>query len=339
MNIHNVNTFEAMRDNTIETFFALVRAGLFPVHGEGVMVHDSLFKDVDWNEVYQMAQEQSVQGLVLAGIEQYKNLNVNLDVNQKLLLQWIGEVQMIEQRNKEMNAFVAGLIEKLRKEDIYAILVKGQGVAQCYEKPSWRSCGDVDLFLSDSNYERAKSFLQSLASHVDHEGVSEKHLGMMIDGFVVELHGTLYAVLSSKVDGELDEVKNDTFYKGNVCSWNNSGVQVFQLGMENNVFYVFTHFLQHFYKEGVGLRQICDWCRLLYTYKDSLDKDLLELRIKRAGLMTEWRAFAAMAVEYLGMPVDAMPFYSDSAKWMKKAEKILDFVLEVGNFGHNRDSN
>ena len=55
--------------------------------------------------------------------------------------------------------------------------------------------------------------------------------------------------------------------------------------------------------------------------------------------MTEWRAFAAMAVEYLGMPVDAMPFYSDSAKWMKKAEKILDFVLEVGNFGHNRDSN
>ena len=94
MNIHNVNTFEAMRDNTIESFFALVRAELFPVHGEGVMVHDSLFKDVDWNEVYQMAQEQSVQGLVLAGIEQYKNLNVletsgtseraraNLDLNQ-----------------------------------------------------------------------------------------------------------------------------------------------------------------------------------------------------------------------------------------------------------------
>ena len=46
-----------------------------------------------------------------------------------------------------------------------------------------------------------------------------------------------------------------------------------------------------------------------------------------------------MAVDYLGMPVDAMPFYSDSVKWKKKAERIMDFILEVGNFGHNRDSN
>ena len=52
-----------------EAFFALLRAGLFPIHGEGVMVHDSSFKDVDWEKVYLLAQEQSVQGLVLQGIE------------------------------------------------------------------------------------------------------------------------------------------------------------------------------------------------------------------------------------------------------------------------------
>ena len=354
MNIHNVNTFEAMRDNTIETFFALVRAGLFPVHGEGVMVHDSLFKDVDWNEVYQMAQEQSVQGLVLAGIEQYKNLNVletsgtseraraNFDVNQKLLLQWIGEVQMIEQRNKEMNVFVADLIEKLRKEDIYAILVKGQGVAQCYEKPLWRCSGDVDLFLSESNYERAKLLLQPKASHVDDEGISAKHLGMTIDGFVVELHGTLHGGLSSKVDKELDDVLNDTFHGGNVRSWNSNGVQIFLLGPENDVFYVFTHYLQHFYKEGVGLRQICDWCRLLYTYRDSLNYGLLEQRIKRAGLVSEWKAFGALAIEYLGFPKDAMPLFDvrskkEDVRWRKKADRIMEFILKSGNMGHNRD--
>ena len=351
LNIHNVNTFEAMRDNTIESFFALVRAGLFPVHGEGAMVHDSLFKDVDWNEVYQMAQEQSVQGLVLAGIEQYKNLNVletsgtseraraNLDVNQKLLLQWIGEVQMIEQRNKEMNVFVADLIEKLRKEDIYAILVKGQGVAQCYEKPLWRCSGDVDLFLSESNYERAKLLLQPMASHVDDEGISAKHLGMTIDGFVVELHGTLHGGLSSKVDKELDDVLNDTFHGGNVRSWNNNGVQIFLLGLENDVFYVFTHILQHFYKEGVGLRQICDWCRLMWTYKDSLNYELLEQRIKRAGLMSEWKAFYALVTKYLGMPDVPCFMFQDSGdpQWERKADRIMEFILKSGNMGHNRD--
>jgi len=353
-----------MGNHTLEAFFALVRAGLFPVRGDGFMVHgqdkrqsraiESLFRDVDWNEVYQLAQEQSVQGLVLAGIEQYKNLNVletfgtseraraNLDVNQKLLLQWIGEVQMIEQRNKEMNVFVADLIEKLRKEDIYAILVKGQGVAQCYEKPLWRCSGDVDLFLSESNYERAKLLLQPMASHVDDEGISAKHLGMTIDGFVVELHGTLHGGLSLKVDKELDDVLNDTFHGGNVRSWNNNGVQIFLLGPENDVFYVFTHYLQHFYKEGVGLRQICDWCRLIWTYKDSLNNGLLEQRIKRAGLMSEWKAFGALAIEYLGFPKNSMPLLDvrskkEDVRWRRKADRIMEFILKSGNMGHNRD--
>ena len=109
------------------------------------------------------------------------------------------------------------------------------------------------------------------------------------------------------------------------------------LKVENDAFYVFTHILQHFYKEGVGLRQVCDWCRLLYTYKDSMNYGLLESRIKRAGLMSEWRCFATLAVEYLGMPVDAMPFYSNSLKWKKKADRIMEFILKSGNMGHNRD--
>ena len=40
-------------------------------------------------------------------------------------MQWIGEVQVIEQRNKDMNKFIVDLIEKLRKNDIYTLLVKG----------------------------------------------------------------------------------------------------------------------------------------------------------------------------------------------------------------------
>ena len=334
-----------MRDNTIEAFFALVRAGLWGEAGANLNVDLNLNEGVEWEKIYQLAQEQSVQGLVLEGIEWFKNhnLNADLDLNipKVLLLQWIGEVQVIEQRNKDMNVFIAELIEKLRKADIYALLVKGQGVAQCYEKPLWRCSGDVDLFLSGSNYENAKTLLLTTASHVDEEGISEKHLGMTIDDFVVELHGTLHGGLSSKVDGELDEVKNDTFYKGNVRSWNNNGVQIFLLSAENDVFYVFTHFLQHFYKEGVGLRQICDWCRLLYTYRDSLNYELLESRIKRAGLMSEWKAFGALAIEYLGFPKDSMPLLDvrskkEDVRWRKKADRIMEFILKSGNMGHNR---
>ena len=327
------------RDNTIKFFFTLVRVGLFPVHDEGFMVNESLFQDVEWEKVYQLAQEQSVLGLVLAGLEQYKNLNANLDLNipKVLLLQWIGEVQVIEQRNKEMNAFIDELIEKLRKEDVYAILVKGQGIAQCYEKPLWRSSGDVDLFLSDEYYQKAKELLLPLGNITEPEEIAKKHFEMDIDGWAVELHGTLKSGLSSNVERELDKLQEDTFYGGQLRSYMNGQTQIFLLKAENDAFYIFTHILQHFYKEGVGLRQICDWCRLMWTYKDSLNYGLLEQRIKSAGLVSEWKAFGALAVDYLGMPVAAMPFYSDSTKWKKKARLIMEFVLKSGNMGHNRD--
>ena len=109
---------------------------------------------------------------------------------------------------------------------------------------------------------------------------------------------------------------------------------------DNDALIIFTHYLNHFYKGGVGLRQICDWCRLLYTYRDSLNNGLLVQRIKRAGLVNEWRAFGAFAVKYLGMPIEAMPLLEGSSvqKFEQKADRICEFILEVGNFGHNRDT-
>ena len=290
--------------------------------------------EINLNEVYTLAQEQSVIGLVIAGQERVHNVRSY----QKLALAMAGEILQLEQRNKAMNSFIASLVEKMRTADIYTLLVKGQGIAQCYERPLWRACGDVDLFLSEDNYVKAKAFLLPMATSVEEEFVREKHLGMIIDGWVVELHGHLYSGLSSRVEKELDRLQEDTFYGGQVRSWMNEKTQVFLLKAENDAFYVFTHILQHFYKGGIGLRQICDWCRLLYTYRESINLDLLEQRIRRAGLMTEWKAFGALAIDYLGMPVESMPFYSASIKWKKKAKRILAFVMMSGNFGHNRGS-
>lgn len=320
-----------------ETFFSLLRAGLWADTESLDLGILRVTEPIDWENVYQLAEEQSVIGVVLTGIERYKNLNLDLNFDQKFLLQWIGEVQMLEQQNKAMNKFIAKLIESLRKADIYTLLVKGQGLAQCYEKPLWRSFGDVDLFLSDDNYNRAKKLLVPIASEVDKEYAREKHLGMTINGFVVELHGTLRSGLSSRVERGLDEIKRAAFYEGKVRSWMNGSTHVFLPNADEDVVYVFTHMLQHFFKEGLGLRQVCDWCRLLYRYRSEVDLRLLESRIRRMGLLSEWKAFGAFAVEYLGMPVESMPFYSDEQKWKKKADKICAFILEVGNMGHNRD--
>jgi hypothetical protein len=71
--------------------------------------------------------------------------------------------------------------------------------------------------------------------------------------------------LSMRVEHGIDDVLEDLFVRGNVRSWDCNGTQVFLPSPDNDVILVFTHFLHHFFIEGVGLRQICDWCRLLYT--------------------------------------------------------------------------
>ena len=245
----------------------------------------------------------------------------------------------IEQRNKDMNEFVAQLIGNLRKQDVYAILVKGQGIAQCYDRPLRRASGDVDLLLNDTNYEKAKKVLIPLADGVEQEYKSFKHIGMTLNGeYVVELHGTMHSRLSKRIDRGIDEAQNDVFFGGSVRSWQNGNTQVFLPRADEDVIFVFTHILHHFYIEGIGLRQICDWCRLLYRYRSELDLRLLESRIRKMGLLTEWKAFAAFAVEYLGMPIEAMPLFNESENQHRKTEHILKFVLESGNFGRNREA-
>lgn len=326
-----------MHSNTA-ILLELIKGGLW-----GTEVRLSNYRDIDYSSVMQLAEEQSVVGLVTAGLECVNDVKIP----QQWLLQFIGSTLQLEQRNKAMNAFVASLISKMRAADIYTLLVKGQGIAQCYEKPERRACGDVDLFLSEENYKKAKEMLVPMASSVEKEYVREKHLGMTIDGWTVELHGHLYGGISPRVDGELRTLQQETFENKetpekshNVRIWKNGDTDVPLLSAENDTFYVFTHILQHFYKGGIGLRQICDWCRLLYTYRESLNVGLLESRIKRAGLMSEWRAFGAFSVNYLGMPIEAMPFLNvnECTSLKKKADRLCSFIMEVGNFGHNRDT-
>ena len=321
------------QDNNQQLFFEFLRAGLWADAGSIDSRNHGFVEPVDWEEIYRLAEEQSVIGVVLAGLE-----HTNVKPPQELLLQWIGEVQILEHQNKSMNQFIAELIEKLRKADIYTLLIKGQGIAQCYERPLWRACGDVDLFLSEDNYEKAKNKLLPLASDIEREYKKRNHLGMTIDSWTVELHGSLRCGLSTSIDKVLDDIRTDAFYGGHVRSWLNADTQVFLPGVDGDIIYVFTHYLNHYYKGGIGLRQICDWCRLLWTYRDKIDVALLEKRLRKMGLVSGWKAFGAFAVVYLGMPADVMPLYSEDVKWKKKADKICSFILEVGNFGHNRDT-
>ena len=186
----------------IKTFLSFLKAGLWENS-----VQFSSSDIISFEEIFNLAEEQSVVGVVTAGLEYVSGVSIP----KENVLTFVGSTLQIEEHNKAMNNFIAGLIERMREADIFSLLIKGQGIAQCYEKPLWRASGDVDLLLSDSNYEKAKELLIPLASDVEQEYTHFKHLGRTIDGWVVELHGTLHSRLSACVDRMVDEVQGTVF--------------------------------------------------------------------------------------------------------------------------------
>ena len=313
-------------------FFTLLRAGLWNQESKHFPFPNAAFP-----RVFLLAEEQSVVGLIAAGIEWFSVQDLNFKIPKEDALQFIGRTVQLEKTNQAMNQFIVTLAGRMQEAGIYALLVKGQGIAQCYSKPLWRSCGDVDLLLDKTNYTKAINFLAPMAQSIDEEDPLRLHYGMTIGRWVVELHGTLRSGLSSRIDNEIDAIQHKTFEENHVRIWSHRNQTVYLPSPDNDIIFVFSHILQHFFKGGIGLRQICDLCRLLWTFRSDININLLEQRLRKMRLISEWRTFAALAVDYLGMPAEAMPLYAQDRKWSKKGYKVLSLIIETGNFGHNRD--
>ena len=76
-------------------FLDLVRAGLWETE-----VRLKSYDNIGWKKVYQLSEEQSVVGLVAAGIEHV----IGIKVPQDIVLMFVGSTIQLEQRNKAMNA-------------------------------------------------------------------------------------------------------------------------------------------------------------------------------------------------------------------------------------------
>lgn len=311
-----------------QAFFDLLKAGLWQRD-----VRLSAYNNIEFNQILRFAEEQAVTGLIAAGLEHL----VDIKVPQNDLLIFVGYALKIEQRNKAMNTFIADLVNQLSKNEVCVVLVKGQGIAQCYDRPLWRVAGDIDLFLDETSYQKAKALLLPQTTFYK-EDERRLHLELTINSWLVELHGTMHTDISRKINRFLDEVQAATFNNGGIRVWKDSGVVVKLPNADNDVIIIFTHIINHFYGEGIGLRQICDLARLLWKYNGLIDTNRLRERIVEMGLEEEWKSFGSFIVDYLGMQKTAVPLYSDKKRYHKKAMRIRDLIIETGSFGKNKDN-
>lgn len=311
---------------TIKQLIALVRASLW--HQP---VDLSPFKDhtADWESIGRLAMLQTVGALAVEGA---MALPQELRPPKEWLLKGYALVDLNRRTHGKVDSCVAEVFSRLSEAGLNPVLLKGQAYARAYHDPTLRHCGDIDIYVGDENYRRAYEIaLESGWESDDKFTPSAKHYWCEHKGVKIELHRTATQMPTAKDyrrfhQWSLEQLNN----RQHTLSIGDKAVAVPTPLFD--VIFVFIHMFRHFINGGVGLRQVCDWAMLLHTHSQRLDREELIRLLKVFRIHKEWRQFAPIAVDYLGLPAEECPLYSPA--YRDKAEVILSFIMRDGNFGH-----
>ena len=219
----------------------------------------------EWEEVYENAWKQGVVGLLLSALER---LPADFLPPLELKLQWIGETQIIEQQNRDMDWKCVELLGMLEKAGLRGSILKGQGIARLYDEElrCRRQSGDIDVYV-DCGMEKALAFARSLGQEDISWDYKHLHLDLW-EETEVEMHYRVEVMYNWAKNGRLQRWFEEHKAQVQGSRFKVQGVQGDEITtptVEFNVFYILLHIYRHFFEAGVGLRQIVDYFLVLKT--------------------------------------------------------------------------
>ena len=229
----------------------------------------SSLKEVDWKELYRIAQKQCLVGILFDGIQKLPPAEVGM--SKDLLLQWMAESQMLEKANVRLNDAAIQISEWFRRKGFRTCILKGQGNALLYPNGLHRTPGDIDIWVEGGD-KRVISFVRSISPH---EKACYHHIEFpLYKGVEVEVHYRpsflLYFWHNRKLQKYYERVKEEQF---------SHRVMLEEQGeiaiptAEFNLVFQLTHIYAHLMNEGIGLRQLLDYyyvlCDFYKVYQNS----------------------------------------------------------------------
>lgn len=289
----------------------------------------ALFEQADWEKILMIAEHQTMAGVVGEAIMSFPEECVSGDWRMRV----IAKLVRIEDLNKKMNEFLPVLFRRLRKQGWKVWLLKGQGVGMCYPNPLRRQSGDIDVFFPiEKEYHEACQFFREhlRAEDIHAENADTLDFEFAVGQLYVELHGGIVTELNRACQRNFGEWKEKMVTENgrSIPEWD----CVVLPPCRFDAVFIFLHTVRHYFGGGIGLRQVADWMRYIYTNREEIDKERLAEDIRLLGLEKIWKVFGCMAVHYLGYPQEYMPLYDK--KYQKEGGLVLRYILDSGNFGY-----
>lgn len=309
-----------------EKLFSLLRLAFW-----GESMKSPVSKE-EFAEVLRLAEQQTVYGLVFDGLSR---LNGKYDKQQ--VLQGFAICQKIQNMNELVNKEMKGIVQIFDQRNIDYLIVKGQTIEVLYPQRNLRMAGDID-FLICQEYGVVKDVIEEGVSVELPERMVEREIVFVHNGVPFELHTNLRDWGEKKHNKVWDSLMEKEWKEKYYVEID--GVKVRTLSPTLNAAYVFLHLFFHLIREGVSLRQLCDWMMVLHHYKDEIDRHALSEILSELDVLDAFRAFGTILIDYLGLPKDEMPIIlgDNDRKWQKQ---LLKDIFDGGNFGkqHHQASN
>lgn len=289
-----------MKLSTVDrALLTLVKAGLWERDIDEVL---SLTVD-QWDEVIKSAQRQTVLGLVARGLEHLREGST--EPSDDAYMRLAVETEKCEARNAKMKHLQEDLFVDFEAVGLHPVHLKGQSVARYYAFPELRESGDIDIYFPAEEFEKAIPGGAQIAS----DGSAE----YMRDGVVIELHRQLLDISDPSKKELIDRLIDRYGFSEGTTS---PGLTLLLLS---------THILKHVLGRGVGLRQICDYARVVAVL--SVDKMQLQTDFASLGMSRWISVLDSFCARYLGSELEDIE--------PDLADRFLEIVLEGGNFGQH----
>ena len=288
--------------------------------------------NVDWNNLYQLANEQCLIGIVADSFRLLSKKQCDGEER----LRWLAYVVRLEKKNQEMNLLVGKLFEKFCKMNLSPVLLKGQAFAANYPYPLHRQCGDIDLYFKNrKDCETAVAWAAKVdkSAALSPENKRErKHFSFSIGSNEVELHYFMCLFENSWLHQRLQQIIDEEFASSKPFFVEIEGEQIETVPPTLSALHQIIHISRHLLEAGIGLRQICDLAMFLDKHHDVIDKERLNGYLEELQLMTIARSLGYIMVKYLGLKEEKVPFKVDA----QFSDFILQEIFEGGNFGKKK---
>lgn len=311
-----------MTDTKIQAaLLSLLRLGLW---GEEKIDNIFPLSPRQWLELYSSAQRHTIEGIVFDSLQ---HLPADWMPPRDLLLKWTVKIDQIERHNKDMNTCIKEQLDLFHHQSIYPVLLKGLGVAACYDIPNHRVCGDVDWYFEQKeDYQKANRIIQQRSIDVSYTaGFSTEYMWRDI---VVEHHRRMFDIHNPFCFTFLNRLQKQFYsqrlkreFQGNILLLPAPILMMLQVNV---------HILKHLLSFGVGIRQLCDSARVYHAYRLNIDGQELKQIYQRLGILKWIHLLHAVLVKFIGLSPQSLPFElpeSVNADWM------MNEIWMSGNFG------